>query len=352
MKFYSNKRLLYKKDLNGEEPAILICTGVRGDGKTTCWNRWLIDRAINHGELFLSLVRLQDEMLNFNHGFFENLDSTIKIDNMQPLEGYKCYQQVVVPKKIYSLFLETPEGEIIKIGYVSCLKANETIKRNSNLFNEVKYIVLDEFQNEKNQYLKNEEELLTSIYVSVNRGQGTHDRGVKLILIGNMITLLNPYYVKLKIHERLRMNTHFLRGDGWVLEQSNNQEAREAMESNKVLKAFENRYTRSQTEFKYLLDTYDDVKKENLKNTRYICTIRVNDKTYGIRLHLRKMVYLVTRTTDLDYGLIYINSKEPARECELNDMSRVRLYRDMFQAGLFRFDSLESKSALIEYLRY
>lgn len=39
-------------------------------------------------------------------------------------------------------------------------------------------------------------------------------------MLSNAVTIINPYYVEMGITDRLKNETKFLRGDGYVLEQS------------------------------------------------------------------------------------------------------------------------------------
>jgi hypothetical protein len=80
-------------------------------------------------------------------------------------------------------------------------------------------MIFDEFQSESNHYCSDEIKKFISIHTSVARGQGEQVRYVPVYMLSNPVSLINPYYVELGISNRLRDDTKFLRGHGFILEQ-------------------------------------------------------------------------------------------------------------------------------------
>ena len=73
---------------------------------------------------------------------------------------------------------------------------------------------MDEFQSETNHYCSMEVEKLISLHTTVARGNGEMARYVPVYLIGNPVSLLNPYYSAVGITNRIQENTKFIRGKG------------------------------------------------------------------------------------------------------------------------------------------
>ena len=50
--YYDGTKLLSIKDINGNTPSLYICTSNRSAGKTTYFNRLLVNRFLDKGEKF------------------------------------------------------------------------------------------------------------------------------------------------------------------------------------------------------------------------------------------------------------------------------------------------------------
>ena len=103
-------------------------------------------------------------------------------------------------------------------GYAITLNSADQIKKYSHLFSDVDMIIFDEFQSETNHYCSDEIKKFLSVHTSIARGNGEQVRYVPVYMLGNQVSIINPYYVELGITARLSEEVNFLRGDGFVLE--------------------------------------------------------------------------------------------------------------------------------------
>ena len=193
------------------------------------------------------------------------------------------------------------------------------------------------------------------MHTSVARGQGEQRRYVPVYLIGNPVTILNPYYVSMKISDRIRSDTKFMRGKGWVLEQGYNETASLAMKESGVMKAFaQDDYVAYSSEGIYLNDNYAFVDKPS-GSSRYKCTIKCDGKHYGIREYADEGILYCDNSADLtfpikiavttdDHNINYVMLKN-------NDFF-INLMRFYFTKGCFRFKNLECKSAVLKMLSF
>ena len=55
--YYDGTKLLSMKDLNGDTPEIFLCTSNRSAGKTTYFERMLVNRFIRTGKKFCLIYR-------------------------------------------------------------------------------------------------------------------------------------------------------------------------------------------------------------------------------------------------------------------------------------------------------
>lgn len=73
IKYYDGTKLLSMKDINGNVPEIYISTSNRSAGKTTYFNRYLINRFLKYNEKFCLLYRFQDELKDSADKFFKDI---------------------------------------------------------------------------------------------------------------------------------------------------------------------------------------------------------------------------------------------------------------------------------------
>ena len=205
--YYDGTKLLSLKDINGNKPEIYLCTTNRTGGKTTYFGRLVVNRFIKSGKKFGLIYRFNYELDDVADKFFKDL-STLFF-NGEIMES---------KKRAKGLFHELYLGDK-HCGYALSLNSSDQLKKYSHLFSDIDSLIFDEFQSENNKYCPNEISKLISLHTSIARGQGKQVRYVTIYMLSNAVSLINPYYTKLEISERLNNETKFLRGDGYVLEQ-------------------------------------------------------------------------------------------------------------------------------------
>ena len=167
--------------------------------------------------------------------------------------------------------------------------------------------------------------------------------------------MLNPYYVQLGVCDRLREDTKFLRGSGFVMEQGFVKSASEAQKLSGFNKAFaKNNYTAYSTEGVYLNDNKAFIEKPSGRSL-YICTLKYEGIDYAIREYTEAGIMYcddhadstfgnkIVVTTD-DHEINYVMLKR-------NDFFLSNL-RYLFEKGCFRFKDLRCKDAVLHALAY
>lgn len=339
--YYDGTKLLSLKDLKGEKPEIFICTSNRNAGKTTYFNRLLINRFKKTGEKFLLLYRYNYEIEQISEKFFSEI-SDLFFKNDVLTDKLK-------EKGVYSNLYLNDEH----CGFATSLNRFKQIKLMSHLFKDVKTILFDEFQPEDDSYLNDEIQKFISIHTSMARGGGEQIRYLPVYIVGNPITLLNPYYSELGISARIQDNTNFLKGNGWVLEHGFNQSASEKQSKSKFNQAFsKNKYIEHAKEAIYLNDTQTFIEKIN-GNNQYICTIVHNKEKYSIRYYREKQIVYCSNKIDKEFPLILsAELKDHNIGQTLYASSIILELRKLFSAGLFRFKGLKEKEAIMTLLSY
>lgn len=342
-KYYDGTKLLSMKDLNGENPEIIMCTTNRTGGKTTFFGRYCINRFKKHGEKFILLYRFNYELDNCADKFFKDIGNLFFPGSFMKSER-RC-------KGVYhDLYLDDEH-----CGYAMALNYADQIKKTSHLFSDASRFLFDEFQSETNHYVDNEVEKLISIHTSVARGQGQQTRYVPVIMLANAVTIINPYYVELGITERLNDKTNFLKGDGFVLEQGFVDSASSALKESGFNRAFSrNKYVAYAGENIYLNDSKTFIEKPQ-GTSRYLGTLRYKGVDYALREYAQAGViycddkadstykFKLTVTTE-DHQINYVMLKR-------NDLFLSNM-RYFFEKGCFRFKDLRCKEAVLKALAY
>ena len=341
--YYDGTKLLSMLDLNGVKPEIFICTSNRSAGKTTYFNRLIVNKFKKNKEKFMLIYR-------YNYELDDCADKLFK-----DIEGLFFQGDIMTSKRkasgiFHELFLNEES-----CGYAISLNSADQLKKYSHLFSDVERMLFDEFQSETNHYCSDEIRKFVSIHTSVARGQGKQARYLPVYMIGNPVSIINPYYVELGISERLRDDTKFLRGDGYVLEQGFVKSASQAQRESGFNKAFaRNSYVAYSSQCVYLNDNKAFIEKP-VGIGKYLCTLRYNGSDYGVREFAEAgCIYVddksdtsfrfkITVTTN-DHEINYVMLKK-------NDMflSTLRVY---FEKGCFRFKDLKCKEAVLKALSY
>lgn len=343
--YYNGAKLLSMKDARGQDPEIYICTSNRTAGKTTFFNRKLINGFKKKGRKFAVLYRYISELEDCSNKFFKDIGGLFFPGDTLTSKGRA--------KGVYhELFLNDRA-----CGFALALNAADKIKRYSHLFSDVGEMMLDEFQSESNDYCPNEIQKFRSIHTSIARGQGSMVRRVPVYLVGNPVSIINPYYVAMGISDRLTSHVHYLRGNGYVLEQGRNDAATAAQKTSAFNLAFaqgDDEYGAYSAEGVYLNDNLAFIERPE-GQPRYICTLRYLGADYGLKEYTNKgIIYCDDRydkyfpvrisVTTEDHQINYVMLRR-------NDLFLSHL-RTLFQHGCFRFKNLRCKEAVLRALTF
>jgi hypothetical protein len=342
-KYYDGTKLLSMLDINGNKPEIYMCTTNRTGGKTTYFGRLCINRFLDKGEKFGLLYRYNYELDDIVEKFYKDLGSLF-------FPNYTMTSKRRASGTFQELFLNDKS-----CGYALSLNNADQIKKYSHLFSDIQRMIFDEFQSETNHYCERETKKFVSVHTSIARGQGKQVRYVPVYMLSNPVSIINPYYVEMEISSRLKDDTKFLRGDGFVLEQGYIESASIEQKNSGFNRAFsKNSYTAYSSECVYLNDNKAFVEKPAGKS-KYLCTLRYKGNDFALREYTESgLIYcddkadssFLTRisvTTD-DHNINYVMLKR-------NDFFLSNL-RYFFEHGCFRFKDMRCKEAVLSALSY
>ena len=341
--YYDGAKLLSMRDINGNKPEIFMCTTNRTGGKTTYFGRLCVNRFFDKGEKFALVYRYNYELDDCADKFYKDISGLF-------FKGTTMTSKRKASGIYHELFIDGAS-----CGYAVSLNSADQLKKYSHLFSDVSRMMFDEFQSETNHYCADEIRKFLSVHTSIARGQGEQIRYVPVYMCANPVSIINPYYVEMGISERLREDTKFLRGDGFVLEQGYVDSANKAQMESGFNRAFaRNSYVAYSSQCIYLNDNQAFVEKP-FGRGRYLGTLRYKGVDYGLREFAEEgVIYCddkpdnsfgmkLTVTTD-DHQVNYVMLKR--NSLFLNNM------RYFFEQGCFRFKDLRCKEAVLKALSY
>ena len=341
--YYHGDRLRSMKDINGKNPELFLCTTNRSAGKTTDFAKFLVNNFINYGRKFMLLYRYKYELDDIAGSFFKGVQELFFSD----------YEMTSIIKKkgvYHELFLNHTH-----CGYAVALNCAEQVKKLSHLFADTWAMFMDEFQSENNNYCSGEIKKFISIHTSVARGGGKQVRYVPVYMCANAVTLLNPYYVALGICDRLKADTKFLRGDGFVLEHGFNEAASMAQSTSAFNRAFaSSQYVAYASQNVYLNDNKTFIEKAQGKNT-YLATLRFQGNNYALKQYSDTGIIYCDNVADTTYPLkISVTTDDMSINYVMLKtydffLKNMRWY---FDRGAFRFKNLQAKQAVLAALSY
>lgn len=348
--YYSGQTLLSKLDVNGNKPEIYLCSGNRTAGKTTFFNRYCFNRFLNYKEKFVLLYRFQYELTDVAEKYFSEISRIF----------FKEYSLRSFPRGD-GTFCELvayhgpndPHGE--SCGYAITLNGAEQVRKKSHQLADATRLWFDEFQSETNKYCDRELTKFKSIHTSLARGQGEQVKYFPFIMASNNVSLINPYFVDLGIADRIRSDTKFLRGTGFVLEITYNESAAAAQRASGFNQAFQDtRYLDFASQNIYLNDSATFIDHPSGRN-RYLVTVRYEGRDYAIREYAESGIIYCDDRADLSYPLrISITTADHQINYVMlkkHDMmiSNLRYY---FDHGCFRFKNLQCKNTILKMISY
>lgn len=341
--YYDGTKLLSLKDINGKDPEIYIVTGNRSSGKTTFYSRYFVKRFINNGEKFAILYRFNYELKDCAEKFFADIGKLFFPEyEMTSIKG---------ANGIYYTLLLNDEV----CGYAITLNNADNIRKMSHMLSDVKRILFDEFQSETNHYCNDEIVKFMSIHTSLARGNGSQVRYLPVFMLSNNVSIINPYFTELGISSRLKVDTKFLKGDGFVLEQNYNDNVSEMQLSSAFNRAFsENEYVAYASQNVYLNDNTAFIERPVGRN-KYVVTLKYKGKNYGVREFLDLGIVYCDDHPDLTYpNRISVTTQDHQINYVMLKNNDLFLYnmRFYFERGCFRFKDLHCKEAILTALSY
>lgn len=328
------------KDLEGKEPTIYMVTSNRSAGKTTAFLLEGLKKFKESKRKTILIYRHQYE-LNSSGVIF---NSVLKLYN-------DLGNEITTITHARGLFYEILlDGE--SFAFAVSLNNVDSLKKYSPLFAEVDMCIFDEFQLENGSYLPKEVEKLQSLLLTIARGGGKQSRPIKVFLLGNNVSMLNPYFIFFDVVKRLKPETKFLRGTGWIAEFNFNESASKSIQENGLYRAFDSQYMQYSANNKKLFNEDEFIDKCTGK-AKYLFTIKHNGKLWGVREQLNTGITHISENFDNSCKnvLVFTSGEHSSNTVMLNKHSFIaKKLKESYQLGLLRFSSLNAKNVIYDIL--
>lgn len=339
--YYDGTKLLSLLDINGKKPEVYIATSNRTAGKTTYFNRLLVNRFKRNYEKFCLIYRYTYEVDDCADKFFKDIKELFfPEDEMTSVKGGNGFYRRLLLNGI-------------ECGYAVALNQAEQVKKNSHFFNDVSSMLFDEFQSETNVYCPDEVKKFISVHTSIARGKRKQVRYVPVYMLSNMVSLINPYYTQLGVAGRLKADTKFLRGNGWVLEQGYNETAARLQAESGFMQAFsDNNYVAYSAQGVYLNDNETFIEKPSGR-FRYLATISYCGRDYSVKEFVDAGIVYCDTSVDYQFPFRISATLEDHSINHVilkNNDSFISLLKYYFNHGIFRFKDLMCKDCIINLL--
>lgn len=163
--------------------------GARGIGKTFSCIRFCLQKFLKEGKETIVIRRWKQEAEETRRQYFDNIAEFFPkfLFRVEGKFGYVAAK----PEKDENGKLKRPQWKRC----VTFLDLNTISATKSISYNNVDYIIYDEFLPDDNRYLRNEPRILLNFYLTVDR---YHDR-VRLFMVSNAVKIANPFFAQYNV---------------------------------------------------------------------------------------------------------------------------------------------------------
>lgn len=349
-KFYDGTELLGKRDAEGQLPEIyIVCSRTRSAGKTTWFTKLLFEHWLETRQKFVIFCRNKLELGNVAEGMFK-----VMLDLFHPEYSMK---EVIQMKGIYSDIRVTTgtnedDKKTFPVGYVIPLASADNIKRISSMFCDASEGYFDEFQPEaKTTYLSDEVNRFLSIVTSIARGGGETRRRFPIYFSSNSISINNPYFIELGLNRRIKQDTKWVKGIGYVFQKIENAEIQDEHANAGINRAFRGNKSIDFADGMWMNDNYTCVENpDNWGRSDYYCTLVNGNYRYGVKYYPAVGLYYVDYKVDnsaISVFNIKYDDMTPNIPLIRGSLSMITL-RNAMERGIVRFKDIRCKEACMD----
>lgn len=322
--FYSSHQILtYKRIYN-------YIVGERGVGKTYNFTKLGIAEGIKTKQKSFVWVRRYEADIDDIKGDFTK---DMEANNEFPNYTFECIKGNIIARNIVT-------QEKFIIGELIALSLYQRKKSKPRPF--VKYIVFDEFIAEDGtSYLDNEVYKFINLCDTIIR----HRKNVRAFLLGNAVSMVNPYFAYHNIHD---LSKNFTKGKYYVVENCDYQEFREMRRKTAFGKSIDGtKYGDYAIDNKFLLDDTSDVMAKPKGKEDIEFNLLLNDKL--ISVSSINNLYYFAKSKDVSFRTYtpYVDDAKKSNAIFIDSRSNIlKNIVAMFLDGRTIYQSLQVKNEI------
>lgn len=350
IKFYDGAELLSKRDAEGLLPELyIVCSRTRSAGKTFYFTKKLFEDYLSEGSKFVVFCRNKLELGSVAEGMFKGMlevyHPEYTMSEHTQMKG--CYSNIIVTTGTGKEEVKT------HVGYVIPLASADNIKRISSMFVDATQALFDEFQPEsKTTYLSDEVNKFLSIVTSISRGGGDTRRRFPVYFCSNSISVNNPYFVSLGLNKRIRPDTKWVKGVGYVFQKIENEQIIDEHANAGINRAFKGNKAIDYADNSWMNDNYTCVEKPGKDWGRpdYYCTLIDGKYTWGVNYYYEVDLFYVgtkfDKTAGLTFNIKYDNLTPNVPL--LKSSIYIQTLRAAMEKGIVRFQTISAKESFMD----
>lgn len=355
--FYDAQGLLSTLDMNGEKPELyIVCSRVRGPGKTFSLTRHLMQTYLDTGGKFVLIARTRAETGNVADGMMKSM-----LDTLHP--GMSVTEKIRMGGAYSDVYLRQLDGEEDEngnpsftqehCGYVIALNAADAIKKVSSKFTDSVHAFFDEFQPDNMEtYLSNEVGKFLTVHGSIARGEGQSRRYYPVYMSSNTINIANPYFVELGLTNKIQPDTKKYRGDGVVFQRATNEPLVDKHANTPMSRAFSGNKTISYSDNSWMNDNNAGVgKPKDWGRSAYSCTLDRGGQRFGLFFYPEAGLLYLGHNYDKECPIVYRVMIDGESNMPLIKSSETGvMIRKAITRGAMRFQDQVCKQFAMEFL--
>lgn len=328
-----------------------MIVGGRGVGKTYGLRKEFVKDFEQKGLRFGEVCRFAKEIPDVANGYFSKFEEKIEFPNLiLTTEGNKAF---------YSQ-REAQHGAKIEkelFGYFVGLTEQQSLKKRT--FSRVGKIVLDEAIIDKetdkyHDYLRNEFVTLMNVCSTLWREEpGEIVQGRKLILLGNAVDFVNPYFYALGVDRPPTYGKHWFNNKSFLLDYVPPRIAEDNQESTIV-----GRLLRGNEETKRMFanaftDVSDEFIEQKPRDSKFLGGIVYQGNQYGIWWHKdSKKVFVNSKIPNNAEPVFVLTDRDNRINYKAVKASSVEMQSiaNIYYGGMFRYESPAVQMRFVEVL--
>lgn len=327
--YYNAQQLLsYKRLYN-------FVVGVRGHGKTYDTTRRCIELGIKERKLsFVVLVRYIEDIKFIKDSWWSI------VEHLYP--NYKFFSQ---RRLIYAT--DVVKGDTFVIGEFVALNEYMRVKKSPRPY--VKLIFFDEFLNEENDYLNEEIDKFLSVCDSIIRNRDD----VRVIMVCNTITLINPYFSYFGIN---KLNGRFTKGNyNSIVEFTDSEEFVKFRETTKFGETIKGTtYGNFALSGEFMLDDMTNViPNPPYKTKHYLFNIVLNENNIEVNMVNGLLYFSKSNDYTRRSYTPYVENAKTYHSTYVDKTFRYfKMIQKYFMENKVMYQTLIIKNSIIEFMQY